>query len=42
MSDEHLKEASLEVNSCALRWEELDEDIPVPGIIAGPFQLPPS
>jgi len=24
-----------------LRWEELDEDITVPGIVAGWFQLPP-
>ncbi|NQU62695.1 MAG: DUF2442 domain-containing protein, partial [SAR324 cluster bacterium] len=24
----------------ALRWEELDEDITVPGVVAGNFQLP--
>jgi hypothetical protein len=24
----------------ALRWESLDEDITVPGIVAGNFQLP--
>jgi len=29
------------VNGYALRWEELDEDITVPGIVAGWFQLPP-
>jgi len=25
----------------AVRWEELDEDITVPGVVAGHFQLPP-
>jgi hypothetical protein len=29
------------VNGFALRWEELDEDITVPGILAGRFELPP-
>jgi hypothetical protein len=24
----------------ALRWESLDEDITVPGVVAGHFQLP--
>jgi len=28
------------VNGFALRWEELDEDITVPGILAGRFELP--
>jgi hypothetical protein len=40
-SDEHLKNVSLEVNGYALRWEELDEDVTVPGIVAGRFELPP-
>ena len=31
---------SLEVNGYALRWEGLDEDITVPGIVAGRFELP--
>ena len=31
----------LELNGYALRWEELDEDITVPGVVAGRFQLPP-
>ena len=40
-SDEQLRQVRLEVNGYALRWEELDEDITVPGILAGRFQLPP-
>jgi hypothetical protein len=28
------------LNGYALRWESLDEDIIVPGIVAGDFQLP--
>lgn len=39
-SDEQLKEVSLELNGYALRWEKLDEDITVPGVVAGHFQLP--
>lgn len=39
-SDEQLTKVELELNGYALRWEELDEDITVPGIIAGRFQLP--
>jgi len=35
-----LKEVTLRLNGYALRWESLDEDITVPGIIAGNFQLP--
>lgn len=38
-SDEELKEVTLRLNSYALRWESLDEDITVPGIVAGNFQL---
>ncbi len=40
-SIEQLQKVSLELNGYALRWEELDEDITVPGIVAGRFQLPP-
>lgn len=40
-SDEQLAKVRVEVNGYALRWEELDEDITVPGIVAGRFQLPP-
>ena len=35
-----LKMVSLRLNGFALRWEKLDEDITVPGIVAGNFQLP--
>lgn len=40
-TDEQLKEVTLRLNGYALRWEELDEDITVAGIVAGNFQLPP-
>jgi hypothetical protein len=40
-SDAQLAKVELELNGYALRWEELDEDITVPGIVAGRFQLPP-
>lgn len=39
-TDEQLKEVAIRLNGFALRWEELDEDITVKGIIAGNFQLP--
>lgn len=39
-TDEQLKQVAVEVNGFALRWEELDEDITVPGILAGRFELP--
>jgi len=39
-SDEQLKKVELRLNGYALRWEELDEDITVPGIVAGNFELP--
>jgi hypothetical protein len=38
-TDEQLKEVKLRLNGYALRWENLDEDITVPGIVAGNFQL---
>ena len=40
-SDEQLREVTLRLDGYALRWESLDEDITVPGIVAGNFQLPP-
>ncbi|MCX5847819.1 MAG: DUF2442 domain-containing protein [Deltaproteobacteria bacterium] len=39
-SEEKLKEVTIRLNGFALRWESLDEDITVPGIVAGNFQLP--
>ncbi len=39
-TDEQLKRVVLRLNGYALRWEELDEDITVPGVVAGNFQLP--
>lgn len=39
-SDEQLREVTLRLNGFALRWDNLDEDITVKGIIAGNFQLP--
>jgi len=38
--DDALKQVQLELNGYALRWEELDEDITVGGVVAGHFQLP--
>jgi hypothetical protein len=40
-SEEQLAKVQIELNGYALRWEELDEDLTVPGIVAGQFQLPP-
>ncbi len=40
-TDAQLAKVRVELNGYALRWEELDEDITVPGIVAGRFQLPP-
>ncbi|OGW01583.1 MAG: hypothetical protein A2889_00340 [Nitrospinae bacterium RIFCSPLOWO2_01_FULL_39_10] len=39
-TDEQLKEVTLRLDGYALRWESLDEDITVAGIVAGNFQLP--
>ena len=39
-SVDELKDVDLRLNGFALRWEKLDEDITVPGIVAGNFQLP--
>jgi hypothetical protein len=38
-TDEQLKGVTLELNGSALRWEELDEDLTVAGVVAGRFQL---
>jgi len=35
-----LKDVSLRLDGFALRWDTLDEDITVPGVVAGKFQLP--
>ena len=40
-SPEQLAAVTLELDGYALRWEALDEDITVPGVVAGRFQLPP-
>jgi hypothetical protein len=39
-TEEQLARVQVEVNGYALRWDELDEDLTVPGIVAGRFQLP--
>lgn len=39
-SDSDLRKVSLRLNGYALRWENLDEDITVPGVVAGHFELP--
>ncbi len=38
-TDEQLQEVTIRLNGYALRWESLDEDITVAGIVAGHFQL---
>ena len=40
-TNEQLSAVQVELNGYALLWEELDEDITIPGIMAGRFQLPP-
>ena len=39
-SDAQLAVVKVELNGYALRWDELDEDLTVPGVVAGRFQLP--
>lgn len=41
-TSQQLKLVELRLNGYALRWEELDEDLTVPGILAGRFELPPA
>ena len=38
-SEEKLKEVTVRLHGYALRWESLDEDITVPGSLAGNFPL---
>lgn len=40
-TDQQLQSVTIQLQGYALRWEELDEDITVPGILACRFQLPP-
>lgn len=39
-TEDQLKEVKILLKGYALRWENLDEDLTVKGIIAGHFQLP--
>ncbi len=39
-TEEQLAKVKVEVNGYALRWDDLDEDITVPGVMAGRFELP--
>ncbi len=39
-SDDALSAVTLRLDGAALRWEALDEDITVRGIVEGRFQLP--
>lgn len=39
-TDAQLNKVELRLDGFAMRWEELDEDITVPGIIEGRFELP--
>ena len=39
-SAKQLAKVKLRLNGYALRWEELDEDITVKGIVEGRFELP--
>jgi hypothetical protein len=39
-NDSQLTKVEIRMNGAALRWEELDEDLTVQGILAGRFQLP--
>jgi hypothetical protein len=40
-SDAELAAVTIAVNGYALRWENLDEDLTVAGIVSGRFELPP-
>lgn len=39
-TNEQLKDVALRLDGYAMRWEALDEDITVPGVVLGRFQLP--
>lgn len=38
-TEDELNQVEIRLNGYALRWEKIDEDITVPGIVAGNFQL---
>jgi hypothetical protein len=40
-TNEQLAQVQVELNGYALRWEVLDEDITVPGVVSGRFELAP-
>jgi hypothetical protein len=40
-TEDQLAQVQIKVNGYALRWDDLDEDITVPGVVAGHFELPP-
>jgi len=39
-SDDQLRRVTIELGGAALRWEEIDEDLTIRGIVAGRFELP--
>ncbi|MGQ0697000.1 MAG: DUF2442 domain-containing protein [Panacagrimonas sp.] len=39
-TESQLAEVTIRLNGFALRWESIDEDITVSGIVAGRFELP--
>ncbi|MBV5309380.1 DUF2442 domain-containing protein [Chromatium okenii] len=39
-SEDQLAAVEIELNGHALRWDNLDEDLTVAGVVAGRFQLP--
>ena len=39
-SNTELKEVKVRLNGYALRWDNLDEDLTIQGILEGNFQLP--
>jgi hypothetical protein len=39
-SDADLHKVRIELGGAALRWEEVDEDLTVRGVVAGRFELP--
>lgn len=41
-TDADLRRVSLELGGAALRWDALDEDLTVRGVVAGRFELPPA
>ena len=39
-SSDDLKKVRIELGGAALRWDELDEDLTVRGVVSGRFELP--